>query len=56
MTRTRILGACFSLLAAATAEFKRLGGKGVPLIVHAGQRMRGFSERGFESLLARSGR
>ncbi len=42
--------------ASANAEFKRLGGKGVPLIVHAGQTMRGFSEQGFESLLARTRR
>ncbi len=40
----------------AHAEFKRLGGKGVPLIVHGGQVMSGFSERSFEALVARSSR
>ena len=42
--------------ASANAEFKRLGGNGVPLIVHGGQKMSGFSEQGFESLVARSAR
>jgi glutaredoxin len=42
--------------AAAHAEFKRLGGKGVPLIVHNGQTLRGFSEPAFEALMARSTR
>jgi glutaredoxin len=41
---------------AAHAEFKRLGGRGVPLILHGGQMMSGFSERSFEALLARSSR
>ncbi len=41
---------------AANAEFKRLGGRGVPLIVHGGQTLRGFSEQGFESLVARTSR
>ncbi|HZN85781.1 MAG TPA: glutaredoxin domain-containing protein [Burkholderiales bacterium] len=40
----------------AKAEFTRLGGKGVPLIVHGRAAMSGFSENGFEALLARSGR
>ena len=40
----------------AHAEFRRLGGRGVPLIVHGGQTMSGFSERSFEALLARSKR
>ncbi|HYD06851.1 MAG TPA: glutaredoxin family protein, partial [Reyranella sp.] len=38
--------------ASATAEFRKLGGKGVPLIVHNGEIMRGFSEASFEALLA----
>jgi glutaredoxin len=38
----------------ANAEFKKLGGKGVPLIVHNGEVMRGFSEASFEALLART--
>jgi glutaredoxin len=42
--------------ASAHAEFKRLGGKGVPLIVHGGQTMSGFSEKSFEALVARSSR
>lgn len=41
---------------AAKAEFARLGGKGVPLIVVGRAAMSGFSESGFEALLARSGR
>jgi len=41
---------------AAHAEFKRLGGRGVPLIVHGANVMRGFSEQSFEALLARNGR
>ena len=40
--------------ASANAEFKKLGGKGVPLIVHNGEIMRGFSEASFEALLART--
>ena len=39
--------------AAAHDEFKRLGGRGVPLIVHGGNVMRGFSEPAFEALVAR---
>jgi len=42
--------------AAANADFKRLGGKGVPLIVYAGYTMSGFNEQGFESLVARAKR
>jgi glutaredoxin len=42
--------------ATANAEFKRLGGKGVPLIVHGGATMSGFSEASFEALVARSSR
>jgi glutaredoxin len=41
---------------AAHAEFKRLGGRGVPLIVHGANVMRGFSEPSFEALFARNGR
>lgn len=37
---------------AAHAEFRRLGGRGVPLIVYGEQTMTGFSERGFEALRA----
>jgi glutaredoxin len=40
----------------AHAEFKRLGGRGVPLIVHGGATMSGFSEKSFEALVARSSR
>jgi glutaredoxin len=42
--------------AAASAAYKRLGGRGVPLIVHGGQTMSGFSEAAFEALVARSSR
>lgn len=42
--------------AEAKAEFTRLGGKGVPLVVLGRAAMNGFSESGFETLLARSGR
>jgi len=42
--------------AAANAEFKRLGGKGVPLILFGRQTMSGFSEQSFDALLARAGR
>jgi hypothetical protein len=38
----------------AHADFKRLGGKGVPLIVHGRDTMSGFSEEAFEALVARS--
>jgi glutaredoxin len=40
----------------AHAEFKRLGGRGVPLIVHGANVMRGFREQSFDALLARNGR
>lgn len=40
--------------AAAHAEFKRLGGRGVPLILVGREQMNGFSEQGFENLLARA--
>ena len=40
----------------ANAEFKRLGGRGVPLIVHGGNMMRGFSEQSFEAFMARNAR
>lgn len=42
--------------AAANAEFKRLGGRGVPLIVYGGDTMRGFSEPSFEAFIARKPR
>ena len=42
--------------AAANAEYKRLGGRGVPLIYVGAERMSGFSEPGFEVLLARARR
>ena len=42
--------------AAAQAEFKRLGGRGVPLIVHGANVMRGFREQSLDALLARNGR
>ncbi|HYR34744.1 MAG TPA: glutaredoxin family protein [Burkholderiales bacterium] len=41
---------------AAHAEFKRLGGRGVPLIVHGANVMRGFREQSFDALLARNGK
>ena len=41
---------------AANAEFKRLGGRGVPLIVQGGNMMRGFSEKSFEAFVARNAR
>lgn len=40
----------------ANAEFKRLGGRGVPLILVGREKMNGFSERGFDALLARAAR
>lgn len=40
----------------AYAEYKRLGGRGVPFIVHGSNVMRGFSENSFQALLARNGR
>lgn len=42
--------------ASANAEFKRLGGRGVPLIVVGREKMSGFSEQGFEDMLARASR
>jgi glutaredoxin len=42
--------------AAGNAEFKRLGGRGVPLIVHGANVMRGFREQSFDALFARNGR
>jgi glutaredoxin len=42
--------------AAVNAEFKRLGGRGVPLILVGAERISGFSELAFESLLARASR
>ena len=42
--------------ASANAEFKRLGGRGVPLIVVGSEKLNGFSEQGFEHLLARAAR
>ena len=42
--------------ASAYAEFKRLGGRGVPLIVVGREKLNGFSEQGFEHLLARAAR
>ena len=38
---------------AAHAEYKRLGGRGVPLIAYEGRLMTGFDERSFEALVAR---
>ena len=40
----------------ANAEFKRLGGRGVPLILVGREKMSGFSEEGFDALLARATR
>jgi len=42
--------------AIARAEFKRLGGRAVPLIVVGREKMNGFSEVGFEFLMARVAR
>jgi len=42
--------------ASANAEFKRLGGRGVPLIVVGREKLKGFSEQSFEHLLARAAR
>jgi glutaredoxin len=42
--------------ARARAEFKRLGGRAVPLIVVGREKMNGFSEVGFEFLMARVAR
>ena len=41
---------------AAHAEYKRLGGRGVPLIAYEGRLMTGFDERSFEAFVARAGR
>ncbi|HET9735194.1 MAG TPA: glutaredoxin domain-containing protein [Burkholderiales bacterium] len=40
----------------AHAEFKRLGGRGVPLILVGSERLRGFNELAFESAYARAER
>jgi glutaredoxin-like YruB-family protein len=40
----------------AHAEFKRLGGRGVPLILVGRETMNGFSEQSFDALLARASR
>ena len=42
--------------AAAHAEFKRLGGRGVPLILVGSEKLRGFNELAFESAYARAER
>jgi acetolactate synthase-1/2/3 large subunit len=42
--------------ARANAEFRRLGGRGVPLIVVGREKLNGFSEQGFEYMLARAAR
>jgi glutaredoxin len=42
--------------ARANAAFKRLGGRGVPLIVVGREKLNGFSEQGFEHLLAHAAR
>lgn len=42
--------------AEAHAEFKRLGGRGVPLILVGSEKLRGFSELSFESAYARAER
>ncbi len=41
---------------AASVEFKRLGGRGVPLIYIGQERMSGFHEQEFDILLARARR
>ena len=40
----------------ARAEFKRLGGRGVPLILVGSEKLRGFNELAFESAYARAER
>jgi mycoredoxin len=40
----------------AHAQFKRLGGRGVPLILVGGEKLRGFNELAFESAYARAER
>jgi glutaredoxin len=42
--------------AEAHAEFRRLGGRGVPLILVGEEKLRGFSELAFESAYARAER
>jgi glutaredoxin len=42
--------------AAAKAEFKRLGGRGVPLILYGRERMNGFSPGSFDAMHARASR
>ena len=42
--------------AAANAEFRNLGGRGVPLIVFGRERMNGFSPDTFDAMLARASR
>ena len=42
--------------AEARAEFKRLGGRGVPLILVGSEKLRGFNELAFESAYARAER
>jgi glutaredoxin len=42
--------------ASARSDFKRLGGRAVPLIVVGREKMNGFSEVGFEFLMARAAR
>ena len=42
--------------AEAHAEFKRLGGRGVPLILVGSEKLRGFNELAFESAYARAER
>ncbi len=42
--------------ARAREEFRRLGGRGVPLIVVGRERLNGFSEQGFEDMLAGASR
>jgi len=54
MLRNFILMFAFS--AGARAEFKRLGGRGVPLILPGSEKMAGFNELAFESLLVRAER
>jgi len=39
----------------AAADFKRLGGRGVPLILVGSEVMRGFSEQGMDNLLEQAG-
>jgi hypothetical protein len=55
-TGTACTGYDIEKSADARAEFKRLGGRGVPLIVVGTEKMSGFSGRGLDALLARAGR